>query len=279
MNAATANAAPSLALNDGKRIPQLGFGTWQLSEQEAEAMVAASIGVGFRLIDTAAIYGNETGVGRGVRAAGVPREELFVTTKVWNDRHGYDETLKAAGESLKRLQMDYVDLFLIHWPAPQRGKFVETWRALVELRNRGLARSIGVSNFNAPHLRAIVEATGVTPAVNQIELHPWLPQRELREFHRRNGIVTECWSPLAQGGLLHERRIADLARKLGKTPAQVILAWHLNHGFVPIPKTASKERVRENWAALELHLEPAAIEAIDGLGDSKRMGPDPEEFG
>lgn len=272
-------SAPLIRLNDGRTIPQVGLGTWRVEDKACEALVPAAIQAGYRLIDTAAIYGNERGVGEGVRSSGVPREELFITTKLWNDDHGWDSAVRAAEESLRRLRMDYVDLYLIHWPVPARNRYVESWRALIGMRERGLARSIGVSNFHENHLDAIIAATGVTPAVNQIELHPRLSQSALRACHARRGIVTESWSPLAQGGLVGEPAIAEIGRRLRRTPAQVILRWHIEHGLVAIPKSSSPERVRENLALFDFSLAPEDRRAIDALDRAARVGPDPDHFG
>ena len=271
--------SPTLSLDDGRAIPQLGLGVWQIPNEETAAAVRAAIDVGYRSIDTAAIYHNEEGVGDGVRSAPVPREELFVTTKVWNDRQGYDDTLRAFDESLARLGLEYVDLYLIHWPAPRRDRYVDTWRALVRLREEGRARSIGVSNFTPAHLQRLIDETGVVPAVNQIELHPRFQQRELRAFVAERGIVTESWSPLAQGKLVGDPTVDAVARRHGRTAAQVILRWHLDLGLVVIPKSSRPERMRENLDVLDFRLDAddmarlAALDRRDG-----RLGFDPETF-
>ena len=271
--------SPTLSLDDGRAIPQLGLGVWQIPNEETAAAVRAAIDVGYRSIDTAAIYHNEEGVGDGVRSAPVPREELFVTTKVWNDRQGYDDTLRAFDESLARLGLEYVDLYLIHWPAPRRDRYVDTWRALVRLREEGRARSIGVSNFTPAHLQRLIDETGVVPAVNQIELHPRFQQRELRAFDAERGIVTESWSPLAQGKLVGDPTVDAVARRHGRTAAQVILRWHLDLGLVVIPKSSRPERMRENLDVLDFRLDAddmarlAALDRRDG-----RLGFDPETF-
>ena len=270
---------PHLALNDGRTIPQVGLGVWQIPNEETAEAVRAAVDLGYRSIDTAAIYRNEEGVGEAVRSSAVPREELFVTTKVWNERQGHDEALRAFDESLARLGLDYVDLYLIHWPAPRRDRYVETWRALVRLREEGRARSIGVSNFTVAHIDRVIGETGVAPAVNQIELHPRFQQAELRAFHAERGIVTESWSPLAQGKLVGDPTIDAIARKHGKTTAQVILRWHLDLGLVVIPKSSRPERMRENIAVLDVRLDAedmarlAALDRRDG-----RLGFDPETF-
>jgi 2,5-diketo-D-gluconate reductase A len=270
---------PTAALNDGRAIPRLGLGVWQIPNEETAAAVRTAIDAGYRSVDTAAIYHNEVGVGEAVRAAPVPRDALFVTTKVWNERQGHDETLRAFDESLARLGLDYVDLYLVHWPAPRRNRYVETWRALARLREEGRARSIGVSNFTVAHLRRVIDETGVVPAVNQIELHPRFQQGALRAFHAERGIVTESWSPLAQGKLVGDPTIDTIARKHGKTTAQVIIRWHLDLGLVVIPKSARPARMRENLDVLDFRLDDedmariAALDRPDG-----RLGFDPDTF-
>ena len=271
-------AHPTLTLNDGRAIPQLGLGVWQVPDDQAQAAVAEAIETGYRSIDTATIYGNEAGVGRAVRAAGVPREELFVTTKVWNSDQGYDQTLKALEASLKRLQLDHVDLYLIHWPAPAQDAYAETWRALVALKEQGLARSIGVSNFHAPHLKRVIDETGVVPAVNQIELHPYFQQQALRAVHAEHGIATESWSPLAQGQIVGDPVIARLAEKHGKTPAQIAIRWHLDSGLIVIPKSVTPHRIRENFAVFDFRLDDEDMRAIAALDSGRRLGPNPEDF-
>lgn len=267
----------ALILNDGRTMPALGLGTWRMTDSEAKGSVRNAIGLGYRLIDTAAIYGNETGVGHGVQASGLRREELWVTTKVWNDRQG--DVATALRESLAKLQLDYVDLLLIHWPVPHQKRYVEAWRGLVELRSRGLARSIGVSNFNADHLEAIIADSRVVPAVNQIELHPGFQQRPLCEFHARHKIITQAWSPLGQGKVLLDPVIGAIAQKLHRTPAQVILRSHLQAGLSTIPKSSSPARIKENGALFDFAIPDADMAALLALDGGNRIGPDPAEFG
>ncbi|HEX5568992.1 MAG TPA: aldo/keto reductase, partial [Streptomyces sp.] len=238
---------PSITLNNGVRMPQLGLGVWQVSDEEATAVVGHALASGYRSIDTAAAYRNEEGTGRAIAGSGVPREELFVTTKLWNDQHGHDAALRAFDASLARLGLEYVDLYLIHWPVPARDRYVQTWKALEKLYAGGRAKAIGVSNFKPAHLRRLMEETGIVPALNQIELHPHFPQAEARAFHAEHGIATEAWSPLSQGrGLLQDPTVGSLARKHGRTPAQVVLRWHLQLGNVVIPKSATPSRIEEN---------------------------------
>ena len=271
---------PTIRLNDGRPMPQLGFGVWQVPNHEAKSIVTEAISAGYRSIDTAAVYGNEEGVGAAVRASPVPREELFITTKVWNDRHGYDAALSAFDESLARLKLDFVDLYLIHWPLPRGEAYLDTWRALIRLREEGRAKSIGVSNFKIPHLRRLMDETGVAPVLNQIELHPRFQQKELRAFHAEHGIATESWSPLGKGALMADETLARIGRKYGKTPAQVILRWHLDNGLIAIPKAATPSRIRENIGVFDFTLAADDMSALAGL-DSKagRIGPNPDSFG
>ena len=268
---------PTIKLNDGREIPQLGLGLWQTGAGEAAEVVSAALQAGYRHFDTAAIYGNEDGVGRGL--AGASRENVFVTTKVWNDAQGFDATLRAARESLKKLALDYVDLYLIHWPTPRRGLYVDTWRALIRLREEGLARSIGVSNFMPEHIERLVAETGVTPAINQIELHPRFQQRALRAFHAQHGIATESWAPLGRSRFLDDPVIARLAAKHARTPAQIVIRWHLDEGLVAIPKTVRRERLIENFDVFGFALDAddrAAMAALDRTDG--RSGPDPMTF-
>jgi diketogulonate reductase-like aldo/keto reductase len=271
---------PDVVLNTGLPIPQLGFGTFQVPNEDVGAAVRTALETGYRSIDTAAAYRNEQGVGEAIRASGLPREDVFLTTKVWNNDHGYDETLRAVNASLDRLKLDYVDLFLIHWPAPAADRYVPTWRALEKAHAEGRIRSIGVSNFQRAHLRRLLDETEIVPAVNQIELHPNLSQVELREFHAEHGIVTEAWSPLGQGGaLLDDPVIADVAGKHRKSPAQVILRWHMELGNVAIPKSVTPARIKENIEIFDFALDEEDLAALGGLDNGTRLGPNPDNFG
>lgn len=267
---------PSLTFNDGHRIPQFGLGVYLTPDPDMPAVLKTAFAAGYRHIDTAAIYRNEAGVGRGIAEFGIARDELFVTTKLWNADQGYDSALRALDSSLMKLRLDHVDLYLIHWPCPGNGRFVESWKALVEAQRSGKARSIGVSNFRIEDLQRIIDDTGVVPAANQVELHPWLQQHELRDFHARHGIVTEAWSPLAQGGeLLTDPALQALAAKHGKTRAQIVLRWHVQSGLVVFPKSANPARIRENIDVFDFALDDAEMAAIARLDAGKRIGPDP----
>ena len=267
---------PHVTFNDGRTIPQIGLGVWQTPNDVAVTAVEAALGAGYRHIDTAAIYQNEEGVGEGIRASGVARADIFLTTKVWNDDQGFESTLRAMDASLKRLGTDYVDLYLIHWPSAFRGKYVETWKALVRLREEGKARSIGVSNFEGDYIEQIIAATGVTPALNQIQLHPRFQQKAMRAKHERLGILTESWSPLGQGKLLEHPVLAAIAARHGKSVAQIIIRWHLDSGLVVIPKSVTPSRIVENFDVFDFTLtdqdkaEIAGLDASDG-----RLGSDP----
>jgi 2,5-diketo-D-gluconate reductase A len=258
------SSAPRVSLNDGHALPQLGLGTWQIPNGDAAAVVETALRIGYTAIDTAAAYDNERGVGEGLRRPGIARESVALTTKLWNSEHGYDRALRAFDASLERLGTGYVDLYLIHWPVASRRLYVETWKALVEIQKQGRARSIGVSNFTREHLDRIADATGVLPAVNQIELHPHFQQTALRAFHAEHGIVTQSWSPLGRGGLLTDGALAALARKHGKTPAQIVLRWHLDSGLIVIPKSVREERLRENFDVLDFALDPEDMADLFG---------------
>jgi 2,5-diketo-D-gluconate reductase A len=273
------SSIPSLQLNDGHHIPQFGLGTWKTPNEEAPTLIRSALEMGYRHIDTAAAYNNEEGVGQGIAESGIDRNELFVTTKLWNERQGFDETLKAFDESLSKLKLDYVDLYLIHWPCPKAGKFLDTWKAFLRLREEGRVRSVGVSNFRQEDLEHIILETGVTPVVNQIEAHPLLQQNALREVNRQKNILTEAWSPLAQGGeLLKHPLFQELAKKHGKTPAQVILRWHVELGSIIFPKSTNPERIRENADIFDFSLDKYDMQKIAALDEGKRLGPDPAEF-
>jgi 2,5-diketo-D-gluconate reductase A len=269
---------PSLPLNDGSMIPQIGLGTWKIPDADAPAVVADAIAAGYRLIDTASEYKNEVGVGAGLRAAAVPQAELMLTTKIWNADQGFDTTLRAAEASIKRLGRPCIDLYLIHWPAPGRHTYLETWKALIELKSRGMVRSIGVCNFHRPHLERIIGETGVVPVVNQIELSPELAQTELRAFHAQHRIVTESWSPLARGNLVRHPDVIAIAQKHRRTAAQVILRWHIESGLVVIPKSVTPARVRENLALFDFSLDAEDMAVLAKMDAGKRLGPNPETF-
>ncbi|WP_459614439.1 aldo/keto reductase [Bordetella sp. 2513F-2] len=269
---------PTVTLNDGNVMPQLGLGVWQIPNDQAGSVVKEALAAGYRSIDTAAIYGNESGVGEGLRAAGVARKDLFITTKLWNDKHGYDEAMQAMDDSLRKLGLAYVDLYLIHWPVAGSDRYLDAWRAMVAMKEDGRARSIGVSNFTQANLQRLIDETGVVPAVNQIELHPGFAQPAMRTFHAQHGIATESWSPLGQGGVMRDPAIADIAQRHGKTPAQVALRWHLQNGLIVIPKSATPARIRANIDLFDFELSAEDMAAIDGLPESGRLGPDPETF-
>jgi diketogulonate reductase-like aldo/keto reductase len=270
---------PFITLNNGVRMPQLGFGVWQVPDTEAAAAVSSALEAGYRSIDTAAIYENEKGTGQALAAAGLPREELFVTTKLWNSDQGYDATLRAFDASLDKLGLDYLDLYLIHWPTPGRGLYPDTWRAFEKLYADGRAKAIGVSNFPVAQLQHLLDSGSTVPAVNQIELHPNLPQDGLRAFHAAHGIATEAWSPLGQGkGLLGDPALAGLAAKHGRTPAQIVLRWHLQLGNVVIPKSVTPSRIRENLDVFGFELDADDLAAIGALDNGHRLGPDPANF-
>jgi len=267
---------PDLALNDGSAIPQLGFGVFQVPPEQTEQVVAQALDAGYRHIDTAAAYRNEEGVGRAIAASGIARDELYVTTKLWNADQGYDEALRAFEQSRRKLGLDVVDLYLIHWPTPARDRYVDSWRALERLQSEGAVRSIGVSNFQPAHLRRLFAETGVVPAVNQIELHPLLQQAELRAFHAEHGIATEAWSPLAQGAALGDPAIGAIAEAHGRTAAQVVLRWHLQLGNVVIPKSVTPARIAANLELFDFELSDEQMASIATLDRGERTGPDPD---
>jgi 2,5-diketo-D-gluconate reductase A len=276
-------SVPNLPLSTGAGtipIPQLGFGVWQVPDAEAEPAVTTALETGYRSIDTAKLYGNEAGVGRAIKATDIPREELFVTTKVWNDDQGFDSTLAAFDASMGRLGLDTLDLFLIHWPAPAQDAYVDTWKALLKLREDGRVRAVGVCNFGIEHLERLRDETGELPAINQVELHPYLQQGELREFHADQGILTEAWSPLASGGaVLADDTIREIAAKHDVTPAQAILRWHTQIGNVVIPKSVTPSRIAENFDIFEFELDDQDLSAFARLDRGERTGPDPYAFG
>ena len=259
-------------------MPQVGLGVWQTPPEDTERAVAAALDAGYRHIDTAAGYFNEREVGHAVASSGLAREDVFVTTKLWNADQGYDSTLKAFDGSMKRLRFDYLDLYLIHWPMPEKNAFVDTFKAFAHLRDQGRIRSIGVSNFEPEHLRILVDGTGIVPAVNQIELHPLLQQQELREVHAQQGIATEAWSPLGRGSLLSNPAVAAVAEAHGKTPAQVLIRWHIQLGNIVIPKSVTPERIVSNFDVFDFQLSEQDMASISSLGDGTRLGPDPRSF-
>ncbi|ESQ01624.1 aldo/keto reductase [Streptomyces sp. ZG43] len=270
---------PPIILNNGVQMPQLGFGVWQVPDDEAFTAVGAALDAGYRSIDTAAAYGNEEGTGKAIARSGIPREELFVTTKLWNSDHGYDAALRAFDSSLEKLGLDHVDLYLIHWPLPAKDTAVDTYKALEKIHSEGRARAIGVSNFLPEHLERLIDATSIIPAVNQIELHPHLQQRAAREYHDEQGITTEAWSPLGQGkGLLEVPAIVAIARKHHVTPAQVVLRWHVQLGNVAIPKSVTPSRIVENIDIFSFELDEEDMAAIRALNEDRRLGPDPAEL-
>jgi 2,5-diketo-D-gluconate reductase A len=273
-----AATVPTTTLHDGVEIPQLGFGVFQVPPEDTQRVVEEALDVGYRHIDTAAAYRNEAGVGAAIEAFGVPREEVFVTTKLWNSQQGYDSTLRAFEKSRRRLGLDRVDLYLIHWPVPTEGNTLDTWRAFERIQAEGGARTIGVSNFRVEDLERLEEETETLPTVNQIELHPHLQQAELRAWHVEHRVATEAWSPLAQGELLANETVAAIASRHGRTPAQAILRWHLEIGNVVIPKSVTPERIRENFEVFDFELSAEDIREMSALDVGRRIGPDPATF-
>lgn len=275
------NHVPAITLNNGMTMPQLGLGVYQATDTEAEAAVSTAIEAGYRLFDTAAMYQNEGGVGRAIRQSSVPREELFVTTKLWNTEQGYDKALKAFEASRNRLGLEYIDLYLIHWPCPAKDLYIETWKALETLHKDGKVKAIGVSNFMPEHLERLMAEAKTTPAVNQIELHPGFLQQETRTYCTEHDIAVEAWSPLggSRKPMINHSTIVEIANRLHKTAAQVILRWHIQHGFVVIPKSTHAERIRENISVFDFELTRNDMLAIDDIGDGDRHGPDPRTLG
>ncbi|MCW1873614.1 2,5-didehydrogluconate reductase DkgA [Erwinia sp. INIA-01] len=269
---------PIIKLHDGNMMPQLGLGVWQASVDEARSAAVTALDVGYRSIDTAAIYKNEEGIGQALRETDVARDDIFITTKLWNDDQLNAE--KALEASLKKLQLDTVDLYLMHWPCPEKDTFVAAWQAMIKLQQQGLTKSIGVCNFNEPHLKRLLDETGVSPVINQVELHPMLQQRTLHSWNAMHHIQTESWSPLAQGGegVFDQEIIKRLAQKYGKTPAQIVIRWHLDSGLVVIPKSVTPSRIKENFEVFDFRLEKTEISEITSLDRNNRLGPDPESF-
>jgi len=269
---------PSITLNDGTAIPQVGFGVFKVPPEDTQKVVLGALEAGYRHIDTAQMYRNEAGVGAAIRASGIPRDEIYVTTKLNNDMHGYDTALWALDGSLQRLKLSFVDLFLIHWPMPAKQDYVETWTALESLKADGGAVSIGVSNFQPAHLNRLLAETETVPAVNQIELHPNFPQHELRTLHVEHNIATQAWSPLARGALLDDQSVVGLAEKYGKTPAQIILRWHIQLGNIVIPKSVTPERIASNIQVFDFELSAEDIATIAKLETGTRIGPHPNDM-
>lgn len=276
--APTSTTIPTVQLNDGEQIPQLGFGVFQVPPADTVETVTRALQAGYRHVDTAKAYDNEAEVGQAVHAAGLQREDVYITTKCFNDDHGFDQAQRALHASLERLGTSHVDLYLIHWPVPAHDRYVETWKALVELQKEGLTRSIGVSNFQPAHLERIIAETGVTPAVNQVELHPYFQQVGLRREHADLGIVTEAWSPLAQGQVLDDPEVLAVADAHGVSAGQVVLRWHLQLGHVVFPKSVTPERIEQNLDVFGFTLTDEEMARIDALDRGERIGPDPDTF-
>jgi len=273
------SSVPVLDLNDGNKAPQLGFGVFQIPDGETADAVASALAAGYRSLDTAAIYKNEAGVRQGIERSGVARGDIFLTTKLWNAEQGFDSTLKAFDASLGKLGTDYVDMYLIHWPTPKRDLYIDTWKAFIRLREEGRIRSIGVSNFQPAHLERLVKETGVVPVVNQIELHPDFAQRDVVAANTKLKIITESWSPLGQGGdLLKNEALVAIGKKHGKTPAQVVIRWHVQLGHMVIPKSVTPERIKANIDVFDFELSAEEMRAIDALDAGNRMGPHPDQL-
>ena len=275
----TSAPTPTIALNDGVSIPQLGFGVFKVDPDETERIVLDALEVGYRHIDTAAIYGNEVGVGRAIAASGIPRDELFITTKLWNSDQGTQSAFDAMDVSLEKLGLDHVDLYLIHWPTPKRDLYLESWLALEQIKERGKTRSIGVSNFQNPHLDRVIAGSSTVPAINQIELHPAFQQRDVTTHNRSLGVHIEAWGPLGQGKypLLEEEALVNAGNAHGKSPAQVAIRWHLQHERIIFPKSNSRERIAENFQVFNFELSTAEMAAIDSLDAGNRVGANPDE--
>ncbi|OPX14156.1 aldo/keto reductase [Gordonia sp. i37] len=269
---------PSITLNNGVEIPQLGFGVFQIKPEDTVEATLSALEVGYRHIDTAQMYGNEAEVGEAVRKSGIPRDEVFITTKLNNSFHAFDDALEATDKSLERLGVEHVDLYLIHWPLPEVGDFVETWKAMEKIYADGKARAIGVSNFQKHHLERLFAETEVVPAANQIEVHPYLTQNPLRAFNSDHNIATEAWSPIAQGDVLDDPVLKKIAEDKGRTVAQVVLRWHIQRGDIVFPKSVTRSRVEENFALFDFDLSSEDMAAVDGLNKDKRRGPDPDTF-
>ncbi|OAT75446.1 2,5-didehydrogluconate reductase A [Mangrovibacter phragmitis] len=271
--------ASVIKLNDGNLMPQLGLGVWQASNEEVLTAISSALDVGYRAIDTAAAYHNEEGVGQALKNSHVPREDLFITTKLWNSDHL--QPAQALQASLEKLQLDYIDLWLMHWPVPAKGHYIEAWKSMIDLQQQGLVKSIGVCNFNIDHLQHIIDETGVHPVINQIELHPLFQQRALHAWNATHQIQTESWSPLARAGegIFEQKIIRHLADKYGKSPAQIIIRWHLDNGLVVIPKSVTPSRIAENFNVWDFRLEKEELAEMAKLDCGKRIGPDPDKFG
>ncbi|MET8837927.1 aldo/keto reductase [Micromonospora sp. NPDC004540] len=276
------NSVPNISLNDGNTIPQLGFGVFQIDPKDTAQAVSTALEIGYRHIDTAEMYGNEAEVGQAVRSSGLDRSEVFVTSKLNNAFHRPDDARKAFESTLAELKFDYLDLFLIHWPLPTLydGDFVSTWRALEEFQRDGRARSIGVSNFQVPHLERLAAEAEITPAVNQIEAHPYFGNEEVRAYGKAHNILTEAWSPIAQGKVLDDPTVVDIAEEVGRTPAQVVLRWHVQRGDIVFPKSTTPSRIEENFRIFDFELDDATMDRINGLnkGEAGRQGPNPDTF-
>lgn len=271
---------PNVRLNNGVQIPQVGFGVFQIEQLRTADAVRAAFDAGYRHVDTAQMYGNEEGVGAAIVESGLSRDEVFITTKLDNDRHGRDEAAVALDESLERFGLDHIDLYLIHWPIPAQDRYVETWKGFEKVAADGRARAIGVSNFTIAHLERLAAETGTVPAVNQIELHPAFPQPELRAYHDEHGIATQAWSPIGQGGdLLRDERLGSLAQRYGRSPAQIVLRWHIQLGNIVFPKSVRPERMRENIDVFDIDLTDDDLATLAELNTGTRLGPDPDHFG